>query len=328
MRVPTFGILHDFRRPHEELATTADYYAQCLTEISAADQLGFEMVWLSEHHFTDDGMLPSPLVAAATIAARTERIGIGTNILVLPLHHPLRVAEDAAVVDLLSGGRLTLAVGQGYAAAEFAGLGVDRGERASRLEEGITVLRQAWHEPAVHHQGRHWTFDGVPVRPQPQRHLPLLVGAVAEQAVSRAVRLGDGLIVYCGKPADVLARRQLLDRALANHPRAELPLVVTSILHVAPDADQAWAEAAPGIAYLEGQLGALREDPALTFPRADFLVGTPAEVAQRLINLHRETRFDHFAHWARLPGLPHQRALETLRLVAAEVVPAVRDALA
>jgi alkanesulfonate monooxygenase SsuD/methylene tetrahydromethanopterin reductase-like flavin-dependent oxidoreductase (luciferase family) len=99
------------------------------------------------------------------------------------------VAEDAAVVDLLSGGRLTLAVGQGYAAAEFAGLGVDRRERASRLEEGIAVLRQAWDEPAVHHAGRHWHFDGVPVRPQPGRRLPLLVGAVAERAVERALVL-------------------------------------------------------------------------------------------------------------------------------------------
>jgi alkanesulfonate monooxygenase SsuD/methylene tetrahydromethanopterin reductase-like flavin-dependent oxidoreductase (luciferase family) len=199
------------------------------------------------------------------------------------------VAEDAAVVDLLSGGRLTLAVGQGYAAAEFAGLGVDRRERASRLEEGIAVLRQAWDEPAVHHAGRHWHFNGVPGRPQPGRRLPLLVGAVAERAVERA-------------------------------------LVLTGILHVAPDADQAWAEAAPGIAYLEGQLGTLREHPALTFPRGDFLVGTPAEVAQRLIALHRDTHFDHFAHWARLPGLSHERTLETLRLVAKEVVPAVREA--
>ena len=290
---PTFGISHDLRRPTSDPTPLTDYYAQCLTEISEADRLGFDTVWLSEHHFTDDGMLPSSLVAAAAIAPRTERIGIGTNILVLPLHHPLRVAEDAAVVDLLSGGRLTLAVGQSYAAAEFAGLGVDRRERASRLEEGIAVLRQAWDEPAVHHAGRHWRFDGVPVRPQPQRRIPLLVGAVAERAVERAVRLGDGLIVYCGKPADVPARRQLLDRALANHPRVEFPLVLTGILHVAPDADQAWAEAAPGI-------------------------------AQRLIALHRETRFDHFAHWARLPGLPHERAIETLRLVAEQVLPVVQ----
>jgi alkanesulfonate monooxygenase SsuD/methylene tetrahydromethanopterin reductase-like flavin-dependent oxidoreductase (luciferase family) len=138
--LPRFGIMHDFRRPSGDPSTTAEYYAQCLAEAAEADRLGYDMVWLSEHHFTDDGMLPSPLVAAAAVAARTSHIGIGTNVLVLPLHHPLRVAEDAAVVDLISGGRLVLAVGQGYAPAEFAGFGVDRTHRPGRLEEGISVL--------------------------------------------------------------------------------------------------------------------------------------------------------------------------------------------
>jgi alkanesulfonate monooxygenase SsuD/methylene tetrahydromethanopterin reductase-like flavin-dependent oxidoreductase (luciferase family) len=321
---PRFGIMHDFRRPSDDPSTTAEYYAQCLAEAAEADRLGYDAVWLSEHHFTDDGMLPSPLVVAAAIAARTHRIGIGTNILVLPLHHPLRVAEDAAVVDLISGGRLVLAVGQGYARAEFAGLGVDRTQRAGLLEEGISVLRQAWDEAAVTSAGRHWRIAGVPVRPQPGRRVPLLVGAVAEPAVQRAVRIGDGLIVYCGKPADFVARRQLVDRVLAANPRRAFPVVLTSILHVAADAERAWAEARPGIAYLEGQLGSLRDASQTPFDRSDFLVGTPAEVADRLAALHREAPFDHFAHWARLPGLPHERAVETLRLVAEHVVPAVR----
>jgi alkanesulfonate monooxygenase SsuD/methylene tetrahydromethanopterin reductase-like flavin-dependent oxidoreductase (luciferase family) len=322
--LPRFGIMHDFRRPSGDPSTTAEYYAQCLAEAAEADRLGYDMVWLSEHHFTDDGMLPSPLVAAAAVAARTSHIGIGTNVLVLPLHHPLRVAEDAAVVDLISGGRLVLAVGQGYAPAEFAGFGVDRTHRPGRLEEGISVLRQAWDDAEVTVSGRHWRIAGVPVRPQPGRRVPLLVGAVAERAVERAVRIGDGLIVYCGKPADFVARRQLLDGVLAANPRREFPVVLTSILHVAPDAEQAWAEARPGIAYLEGQLSTLRDASQASFDRADFLVGTPADVAERLATLYREAPFDHFAHWARLPGLSHERAVETLRMVAAHVVPAVR----
>jgi len=326
-QAPGFGILHDFRRPSGDPSTVNDYYAQCLTEVGEADRLGYETVWLSEHHFTDDGMLPSPLVMAAAIAARTQRIGVGTNILVLPLHHPLRIAEDAAVVDLLSGGRLILAVGQGYAQAEFAGLGVNRAHRAGLLEEGVAALRQAWAEPSVTLEGRRWQFAGVPVRPQPERRVPVLIGAVAERAVERAVRIGDGLIVYCGKPEDFPPRREVLDRVLADDAREHFPLILTSILHVAPDADQAWAEAGPGIAYLEGQLGALRDEAANAFTREDFLVGTPCEVADRLVELHRRAPFDHFAHWARLPGISHERAVDTLQLVAAEVIPAVRNAL-
>jgi alkanesulfonate monooxygenase SsuD/methylene tetrahydromethanopterin reductase-like flavin-dependent oxidoreductase (luciferase family) len=173
--------------------------------------------------------------------------------------------------------------------------------------------------------GRNWQISGAPVRPQPDREVPVLVGAVAEQPVERAIRIGDGLIVYRSKPADFSPRRATLDRALARSSVAggDFPLVWTSILHVAASPDQAWEEAGPGIAYLEGQLSALRGAAPAELTRQDYLVGTPDEVADRLVDIHRRTPYDHFAHWARLPGLPHQRAMETLRLVAERVIPAV-----
>ena len=134
-----------------------------------ADQLGFDGVWLSEHHLTGDGMLPAPLVMAAALAARTERIRIGTNILGLPVHHPLRVAEDAAVVDLLSDGRLTLGVGQGYSEREFAAFGVDRRRRGALLEEGVRAIRTAWSE----------------VTPRPHGRIPIYVAGVTAAGVER-----------------------------------------------------------------------------------------------------------------------------------------------
>lgn len=143
MTGPTLGIMHDFRKPSFDERSYNHYYAEALEEVAEADRLGFDTVWMSEHHFSGDGFLPSPLVMAAAIAARTRRIRIGTSIMVLPLHHPLRVAEDAAVVDLISGGRLILGVAAGYTEAEFAGFGIDRKQRASRLEEGVDIIRQA-----------------------------------------------------------------------------------------------------------------------------------------------------------------------------------------
>jgi alkanesulfonate monooxygenase SsuD/methylene tetrahydromethanopterin reductase-like flavin-dependent oxidoreductase (luciferase family) len=246
----TFGILHDFRQPLPHTRGYPEFYAECLDEVAEAERLGFETVWLSEHHFTPDGMPPSPLVLAAAVAARTTTIRIGTSVLVLPLHHPLRVAEDAAAVDLLSGGRLVLGVGQGYAEHEFAAFGVDRRRRGPRLDEAVGVLRD-------------WAHDGVPVTPSPDRTVPLYVGGVTEKGLRRAVRLGDGVIVYCGTPADLVARRALLDTI-----DADVPLVATSILHVAEDADTAWAQAAPGIAYLEGQIATYAASPLRsTWPR-------------------------------------------------------------
>ncbi len=121
------------------------------------------------------------------------------------------------------------------------------------------------------------------------------------------------------KPDELRARRAALDEVAAGQ-----SLVCTGILYVAEDSDQAWAEAAPGIADLEGQIATYSGQAGLPAPRRDdYLVGTPREVAKQLVALHHDVRFDHFAHWARLPGLSHARALETLELLATEVIPAV-----
>ena len=294
-----FGVLMDVRGED-------GYGGERVEEVVAADRLGFDGVWLSEHHLTGDGMLPSPLVMAGVLAARTSRIRVGTNILVLPLHHPLQVAEDAAVVDLVSGGRLALGVGQGYSEREFAAFGADRRRRGALLEEGVRFLREAW--------------SGNEVTPRPQRTIPIYVAGVTEAGLRRAARLGDGVIIYCATPADLIARRKLLDEVVDNPP----PLICTGIMHVDEDADRAWADAAPGIAYLEGEIASYGGTEPPPLHREDYLVGTPDDVADRLIALHEATSFVHFAHWLRLPTVSHEAAMRSLELIARRVIPAVR----
>ena len=314
--MPSFGILHDLRRPSTDRRPYSTYYTECLDEIAHADRLGFDAVWMPEHHGTDDGMLPSPLVMAAAIAARTTRIRIGTSILVLPFHHPIRVAEDVAVADLLSGGRMVLGVGQGYAEQEFALFGKDRRQRGTLLEESVEVIRKAWTGERFSHHGTHWNFDDILVTPSPDRQIPVYVGGVTPKGLERAARIGDGLLVYCAKPADLIDRRKLYD--------GPLPFVCTTVLHVTDNSDQAWSEAAPGIAYLEGQLAAHDNRAAPDLHRDDYLVGTPDEIADRIRDLHAATGFAHLAHWARLPGLTHAQALHSLDLlseVVAKVAP-------
>ena len=140
---PTFGLWYDFRQ-RPPLGDYARFYSECLEE---GERLGFTGVWLSEHHFVDDGYLPSPLVAASAIAARTTTLRIGTTVLLLPMHHPLRVAEDAAVVDLLSGGRFTL----GYVQHEFEALGFNRKYRPSLFEEVAEGLAEIYQEAPYDH---------------------------------------------------------------------------------------------------------------------------------------------------------------------------------
>ena len=320
--MPTFGVLHDLRQKLPWSVPTPVYYEECLGLIEEAEQLGYSAVWLSEHHGTPDGFLPSPLVAAAAIAMRTERMSIGTNVLLLPLHHPLRVAEDGAVVQALSGGRLVLAVGQGYAPHEFAAFGVEHSHRPSRFEEGVEVIRRAWVDGTTGFHGRRFDVPEGVFEPRPPAGAPIYVGAVAPAAVDRAVRIGDGLVVYVTEYDELAARYDLYVEALANNDRdqATFPFVWTTMVHLAETSDQAWEEAAPALAYLESPL---RDQPLTSddLPRDRLLVGTPAEVSERLREVYRRVPFDHLAFWGRLPGLTVDQARTSHRLFAEHVGP-------
>lgn len=182
--------------------TDAERYRDALALAVEAERLGFDSVWLSEHHFLDDGYLPSLLPFAAAIAARTERIAIGTDVLLAPLHEPLRLAEDAAVVDLLSNGRLLLGLAQGWRRFEFEALDIPFKGRHVRFEETIAVLRQAW-GPGLVTGGETLRYPEVSVTPKPARPggPPLWIGAMLEPAVRRAARLGDGFVAnWCSPP--------------------------------------------------------------------------------------------------------------------------------
>src|SRR5438067_12462356 len=160
-----FGLVYDFRNPAPWRRPFPQLYQELLEQIAYAEELGFDDIWITEHHFVEDGYCPSALVAAAAIAARTTRVRIGTWVLLLPLHNALRVAEDAAVVDNLSGGRLDLGVGLGYRLEEFAAFGVERRHRRGRMDEGCEVIRRAWSEDGWSFEGRHCHLQSVSVYP-------------------------------------------------------------------------------------------------------------------------------------------------------------------
>ncbi|HEX9260043.1 MAG TPA: LLM class flavin-dependent oxidoreductase [Acidimicrobiales bacterium] len=194
------GVLYDLRNPPWSGITDLEVYSETLDHIAACEAMGFDVVWLTEHHFIEDGYLPSVLTMAAAVAARTTRVTIGTAVLLLPLHDPLRVAEDAAVVDNLSGGRLRLGLGLGYKLEEFDAFGIDRRHRPGRFEEAVAVLRGAWADEPLSFHGSHFHFDAVPVTPKPaQQPIPIWVAGRAEAPVRRAARIGDGLMGVSGE---------------------------------------------------------------------------------------------------------------------------------
>jgi alkanesulfonate monooxygenase SsuD/methylene tetrahydromethanopterin reductase-like flavin-dependent oxidoreductase (luciferase family) len=335
--LPTFGLWYDFRQK-PPLEDYARLYAECFEEIEEAERLGYAGVWLSEHHFVDDGYLPSPLVVAAALAARTERITIGTNVLLLPMHHPLRVAEDAAVAHLVSGGRFVLGVGQGYVQHEFEVLGFNRKHRPSLFEEGVQIIRRAWEEGRIGYEGKRWHFEDLPFGPRLERRPPIYIGASADPAIDRAGRMADGFLTSAAWGTGNIVTYRKVREALARHGRAEedFPYVASGVLYVHEDSERARSEVAPAIAYQRSRYaewGTDRGEPKpepirpkdLAWER--YFVGSPDELTEDLTKLHAEAPYDHFCFWARLPGITHEQALKSMRLFASEVAPRVRDAV-
>jgi probable F420-dependent oxidoreductase len=329
------GLMFGLRNPAEWHIPFAQLYAEALDLIELADDLGFHSAWVSEHHFSPDGYCPSPMGFSAAIAARTRRIRIGTNIVVLPLVHPLRLAEEAAVVDVLSRGRFTLGVGAGYREEEFATFGVSLYERGSRMREGIELLRRAWTEAVVHHQGEHFTADGLSVEPKPVQPQgpPILVGARTEAATRRAGRLGDGIILSRGREQ----LRWFRDAATqAGRDPDTLEVVTNRIVHVADSAEAAMREIGPHLLYHERSYqgwfqksGLAHEQGARLFestgdlPLERYILGPPEEVIARIRELQATYGFTELVMWGRLPGLPIDVARRSLERFGREVLPAL-----
>ena len=197
-----------------------DAYHNSLAQIELAEQYGFDMVTTSEHHMVEDnGYFPSNMVTAAGIATRTEKMRIGTCVLLLPFYHPLSVAEDAAVLDIMSRGRFVLGVGLGYRREEFAAFNVPFDDRAARFEESLGLLRRLLTERGVTHPGPCFPMTDVTLMPRPeQTPLPAhLGGAKLPAAVRRAARMGDAWLADPVTPLKVLKeRKQIYLDALAE----------------------------------------------------------------------------------------------------------------
>jgi len=337
---PSFGVMADFRNPPEAPRDDQALYAETLDTICYAEALGYDDVWLSEHHFTADGYCPSPLVVSAAIATRTRRIRIGQALLLLPLHHPLRVAEDGATLDVLSGGRFRLGVGLGYRPEEFAALGIDKGSRVGRLEESVAIIDQAWRTGVVTFRGRHFDLNEVAVRPRPvQRPRPeIWIGGLSEPAVRRAARLGDGLLAAGRRAYQWYAD----ERANAGLPAAPLKIAGAHEWYfVDRDPQRLLARVAPNLVLYHNTVAgffatagqSMPMGPAQPASLGDILASgryvfcTPEDCAAQLASYLRAVPVSHFYLLGGLPGLPAEVARGWLELFARQVAPRVRAAL-
>jgi alkanesulfonate monooxygenase SsuD/methylene tetrahydromethanopterin reductase-like flavin-dependent oxidoreductase (luciferase family) len=203
MTAINYGLWYDFRNPEPWRQDFETFYAQRLDQIAAAEEAGFDSVWLTEHHFCNDGYTPSPLVLAGAIGARTRRMRIGTNLMLLPLHDPVRMAEDSATLSLTTGGRFDLGVGIGYRQLEFDQFQRKLSHRPSLVEEGIEIIRRSWSGEAVNFSGKRFTVGDLRVTPAPVHTPDILLGGMVEPAIERAARVADGFLCTGGIGLDI-----------------------------------------------------------------------------------------------------------------------------
>jgi alkanesulfonate monooxygenase SsuD/methylene tetrahydromethanopterin reductase-like flavin-dependent oxidoreductase (luciferase family) len=326
-----FGLWYDFRNPPGSARTTAQLYAETLDQIALAEQLGYDDIWLSEHHFIDDGYLPSLLPMAAAVAVRTSRVTIGTNILLMPFHDPIRLAEDCAVVDNLCDGRFIFGPAVGYRLEEFATFNVKRGDRGSITEEAIEIMRRCWTEDEFSFHGRHFQVDGVRCTPKPvQRPIPIWLGAVQGEALRRAARLGDGLLG--GWSGEYIA-------ALKEYGNDwEHPHIASTgrWLYCTEDPERDWERLKPHALYqLQNYASWFRAagQPAFGDPPVDYddlesrglyLCGTPDQIIEHITELHAAAPFERHFYWAIWPGMDVETANRGVSLFAERVIPALR----
>lgn len=335
------GLFHSVQWP--EGSAQLQRYEESIAQAVAADALGFDSVWLTEHHFSRHGIVSDSLAVLAHLAARTERVRLGTAVSVLPLHNPLRLAETAATVDLLSGGRLDLGVGRGYQVGEFNGFGVDMAEKAERFDEALEVLRRAWSstEP-FDHEGTYFRYEQAAPQPRPiqQPHVPIWVATDSASGLAQCVREDLGVLLPQGTSLDVTAAQvgryhEALEAA--GQPREQGRVYLARAAHVAATDERAWEEAeGPYQAFLdyadklrrgtasEGKQWGRSPFDMNADLRSSALFGSPESAIAGLSKI-RDLGIDRVMLFVHMAELPHQKIMASLELFAREVLPAAHE---
>jgi len=335
-----FGLYSSIANPPR-----GEHLARCIDEVIAEAQLaeacGFDSCFFGEHHQDRDGFLPSPLIVATAVAARTHRLRVGTSVILLPLHHPVRVAEDVITLDLVSKGRVILGVGIGYQADDFRAFNVPMEHRAALFEEGVEIVRLCWAGERFSFRGKHYTLEDVQVRPRPFQAPgpPLWIGASVPSAARRAGRIADGFV---GTPSTSLENAARLADAYREAARtAGRPAEVIQMRDawVAPTRAEAEAVYGPHVMtayryYWEHRLAEFAGMPA----GAAFTLDNLAP--DRLILGDPETCVREFRRWQQATGAttfllrlrhahsggpPHEEIMAAIRLFGERVLPYCKD---
>ena len=327
------GVCYDFRNPPDSGTSNRALYAEILEQVKWLDRIGADLVWFTEHHFVDDAYLPSWVPWAGAMAGRTSRVRFGTDICLMPFNHPVRLAEDLAVLDNISGGRVELGVGMGYAPHEFRGFGIPVRRRVSLMDEGIEVLKRCFRGERFSYQGRRFRFDDVLIRPGYVQSggPPLWVAAMSEGGAERAARFGTHLLPQGSRRRTLDTWRGALTRA-GRDPGAHRVGIIRSTL-VTEDRDADW----PLVRAAEKYRMALYQrffqesgegfgDPAEAIPQT-WVVGDVDHCVEELSRFVMDFGITDVVTMAVPPGLRAAQMAPSLERLFRDVVPRVKRAV-
>ena len=345
-----FGMFHEFQCPAG--TSEPDAFAESFAQVEAAERWGLDAMWLAEIHVAPErSVCAVPLTIASAIAARTNRIKIGTGVQVLPLCHPLRIGEEAATVDQISHGRLIFGVERSGFPRTYEAYGVPYGESRERFAETLEILKRAWTEDPFSYSGKFYKFENVRLTPKPyQKPWPeIRIAANSPDTFPAIGTLGHGVFVAVrlGTLSELAPNIRAYRQAYkaAGHP-GEGKVFLRAPVYVGETAEQARSEPEDSIMYFYRYLGERLEDSAtragvraiedraargrrlqtITYDEArrdKIIVGTPEEVTDRLVQLREELGLDGIlAEMNCGTKIPHQRVMKSLQLLCEKVKPA------
>jgi alkanesulfonate monooxygenase SsuD/methylene tetrahydromethanopterin reductase-like flavin-dependent oxidoreductase (luciferase family) len=304
------GVLQFFSWPQRR-APLASVYARALERIEIMDKGGFDAVWLAEHHFSDFSVCPSVHMMGTLAAARTRRLRIGTAVSLAPFYHPLRLAEEVALLDVLSAGRVNWGAGRGFARVEFEAFGVPPEESQSRFHETVEIVLSAWSEERLTFAGKHFSFDGLEVLPKPAQrpHPPVWMAASSQGAIEWAASCGFSILMDPhSSHRQIGEKRRLYGEALTRAGFSEKGrlIPIARLLALDESAEKAALAARRGALWiLDSYLGSQHRpvlaggfapegvDPVQRYLDEVILHGTPEAVLDEILRLKEEIALDY-----------------------------------
>jgi luciferase family oxidoreductase group 1 len=326
----------------------AEVFARGTEIAQTADRLGFDSIWCAEHHFSTYGYLSRPLMFATHLAAKTERIRVGSAVVVLPLHHPLVVAEEIATADILSGGRLDVGLGRGYQPYEFARLGQTLDESRGRFEEAVDILLKSFTGEPFSYDGKYYQFDETSIFPVPVQkpHPPIWVVGQSPESIIATAKRGFNLVSGgFGVPIERLREfRRTFDETVADKAQrastrvsTQRPVYVTTDESELPAiVEQARWNMRVTLSLRHGreriEKGRAIPVPYDNEPTGDelldryFVMGTPKACVAKIRQIQEAMGINHFNASFWFGDLPQEKILRSMTLFAEEVIPALQEA--